>query len=110
MPCGAVGFEKDGLKTAEANDDEQNLKKLHKGRVDLVLADKVVGTHVINTALPDAKGEPVWVDPPVTVDIQYLVMSKQADGYETIMADFNEALSTMESDGTLAAIMAKHGF
>ena len=47
---------------------------------------KVVGTHVINTMLSDAKGDLVWVDPPVTVDIQYLVISKQADGHEAIMA------------------------
>ena len=60
------GFEEAGLKTAEATDDEENLRKLHKGRVELALVDKVVGTHTLNTVLSDAKSDLVWVDPSVT--------------------------------------------
>ncbi|MEO1193502.1 MAG: transporter substrate-binding domain-containing protein [Pseudomonadota bacterium] len=105
-----AGFEEAGLKTAQAKDDEQNLAKLLRGRVDLALIDRVVGTHIINTLLPEAKEELVWVEPPVAVDIQYLVISKEAEDHTDIMADFNKGLSAIEADGTLTAIMAKHGF
>ena len=104
------GFDEAGLKTSLAKDDEENLRKLHKGRVDLVLADKVVAQHIISTKIPDAVSELEWIDPPAHTDIQYLVISKKAEDYAATLADFNTGLAEIEADGTLQAIMAKHGF
>ena len=104
------GFDEAGLKTAEAKDDAENLRKLQKGRIDLVLADRIVAQHIINTEIPGAAEKLDWLEPPAHVDIQYLVISKQAEGHQAILADFNKALGGMKSDGTLDSIMAKHGF
>lgn len=104
------GFADADLKTAEAKDDEQNLRKLLKGRVDLVLIDKILAQHIINTTLPEAQSKLEWIDPPAHVDIQYLVVSKAVEDHETIMAAFNKALAGMQDDGVLEEIMAKHGF
>ena len=104
------GFDEAGLKTSLAKDDEENLRKLHKGRVDLVLTDKIVGRHIISTKIPDAVSELEWIDPPAHTDIQYLVISKKAKDYAAILADFNTGLAEIEADGTVQAIMTKHGF
>lgn len=104
------GFEEAGLKTALSNNDEENLRKLAKGRVDLVLTDRIVAQHIINTKLGDVAGELEWIDPPVHEDIQYLVISKATDGSEVILSEFNAGLAEITADGTLKSIMAKHGF
>ena len=104
------GFEEAGLKTALANNDEQNLRKLYRRRLELVLVDKIVAKYIIDTELPEAASELEWLDPPAHVEIQYLVISKKAPDYEAILADFNEGLAAMKADGTLDAIMARQGF
>lgn len=83
---------------------------LHKGRVDLVLSDRIVAQHIINSALPELAADLDWIDPPVHVDIQYLVVSKNAENSTTIMEDFNAGLAAIAEDGTLKEIMGKHGF
>jgi polar amino acid transport system substrate-binding protein len=104
------GFDEAELKTALANDDEQNLRKLHKRRLDLVLTDKIVAKYIMKTKIPDAISDLEWLDPPVSTEIQYLVFSKQSPDYETNLSAFNKGLAEIEADGTLRAIMAKHGF
>ncbi len=104
------GFEEAGLTTAEGKDDEENLRKLRKGRVDLALIDRIVAQHTINRVMPDAAEQLVWLEPPVHVEVQYLVLSKAADDHQAILAAFNGALAEMRADGTLVGIMAKHGF
>lgn len=104
------GFDDAGLKTAEAKDDEENLRKLQKGRIDLALVDKILGQHIINAKLSGSAAEFAWIDPPVQVDEQFLVISKKAADHEAILAAFNEGLAAIEADGTLKAIMARRGF
>ena len=104
------GFDDAGLKTSLANDDEQNLRKLQKGRVDLVLIDKITGKFQIDSKLSSEQGELEWIEPPLHVDIQYLVISKKIADYEATLRDFNKGLAEIDADGTLKTIMAKHGF
>lgn len=104
------GFEEAGLSTALSNNDSENLRKLAKGRVDLVLTDRIVAQHIINTEMKDVADELEWIDPPVHSDIQYLVVSKMAEDSEAILSDFNAGLAEITADGTLSEIMAKHGF
>jgi polar amino acid transport system substrate-binding protein len=104
------GFEEAGLKISPANDDEENLRKLHKGRIDLVLTDRIVAQYILNSILPELAPDLDWIDPPVHVDIQYFVVSKKAINATTIMEDFNVGLAAITEDGTLTEIMAKHGF
>lgn len=104
------GFEEAKLKTALAKDDEENLRKLHKGRLDLVLTDKIVAKYIIDTKIPDAMSTLEWLDIPVSTEIQYLVFSKKAPDYKAVLAGFNKGLAAMTADGTLKSIMGKHGF
>ena len=44
------------------------------------------------------------------VEFQYVVFSKKAGNFAMKLADFNRGLAEIEADGTLKAIIAKHGF
>lgn len=104
------GFEEAGLTVSEARDDEENLRKLLRGRVDAVLTDRIVAQHIINTKFQDQVEEFGWMNPPVHVDVQHMVVPKVNPDSEALMNEFNAALNEMTSDGTLNAIMSKHGF
>jgi len=45
----------------------------------------------------------------VHVETNHLGLSKKSADYATILSDFNRGLGEIEADGTLKAIMAKHG-
>ncbi len=104
------GFEDANLKVSEGRDDVENLAKLLRGRVDLVLTDRIVAQHIINTRMQKDAASFGWMEPPVHVDVQYLGVSKAIENGAAVMDAFNTALADMTEDGTLNAIMAKHGF
>ena len=104
------GFDEAALKTSLAKDDEENLRKLHKGRVDLALTDKVVAKYIIDTKIPDAVPDLEWLPPALHVETNHFAISRQAEDFNTKLADFNRGLATIEADGTLETIIAKHGF
>jgi len=104
------GFDQASLKISWVKDDEVSLRKLHKGRVDLALVDKILGTFIMDTKIPEAVPDLVWLDPPVHVEFQHLVFSKKAGNFAMKLADFNRGLAEIEEDGTLNAIIKKSGF
>ncbi len=104
------GFDQASLKISWEKDDEVSLRKLHKGRVDLVLTDRILGKFIIDTKIPEAVPDLVWLDPPVLVEFQHLVFSKKAGNFAMRLANFNRGLAEIEADGTLNAIITRHGF
>ncbi|MDH3690820.1 MAG: transporter substrate-binding domain-containing protein [Gammaproteobacteria bacterium] len=104
------GFDEASLKTSLAKDDEENLRKLRKGRIDLALTDKIVAKYVIDTKIPDAVLELEWLPPTLHVETNHLAISKKTEDFATKLADFNRGLKEIEADGTLKAIIARHGF
>ncbi|WP_415401739.1 substrate-binding periplasmic protein [Tateyamaria sp. SN3-11] len=104
------GFEEAKLKVSEARDDEENLRKLLRGRIDMALTDRIVAQHIINTKMESDAENFGWMEPPVHVDVQYMVVPKAIDNSEELMRSFNTSLTAMTEDGTLKEIMGKHGF
>jgi len=104
------GFEDANLKVSEARDDEENLRKLLRGRIDMALTDRIVAQHIINTKMGSEAESFGWMEPPVHVDVQYMVVPKANPGSAELMSSFNAALADMTTDGTLETIMGKHGF
>jgi polar amino acid transport system substrate-binding protein len=102
-------FDDAKLTTDEAGDDEANLRKLGAGRIDLVLIDKGVAMHLIDSKLHEYKGKLVWLDPAVDKLPMYVGFSKKAPGYEKKLAAFNKGLKEMEADGTLAKLISQAG-
>lgn len=104
------GFDEAGLTTEVVDNDALNLNKLLRGRIDLVLIDKIVGQHILNINHAQHKHEVEWMKPPVRVETQHLVVSKRAPGSRTLLDDFNRGLTAIIADGTVKQIMQKHGF
>ncbi len=104
------GFDEASLTTSLAKDDEENLRKLHKGRVDLALTDRIVAKHIIDTRIPDAAPDLEWLPPALHVETNHFAVSRKTANFTTKLADFNRGLREIEADGTLERIIAGHGF
>ena len=102
-------FEAAQLTVEEANNDLTNLKKLDSGRIDLILVDRALANHLINTQMPGSKGELAWVDPPVAKLALFNAFSRKVPGYETTLAEFNRGLEALKSSGELKAIVDRFG-
>ncbi len=102
--------EADYLKKDVADNDAQNLKKLLYNRIDLIVIDKLTAQHIINTTMPERGDELKAMEPPLEEKSLHLLLSREKEGYEHILADFNQALEQLQADGTIKAILKKHGF
>lgn len=98
------------LKKDEGTDDLTNFKKLLKKRIDLVVADQFVGSHLIQTHLPDDQGNIDVVDPPLELKDLILCIAKGTPDAQKKMDAFNQGLDAIKSDGTLDRILKSHGF
>jgi polar amino acid transport system substrate-binding protein len=103
-------FEQAKLATEEVTEDRLNIQKLAVGRIDLVLIDKIIGRHIMDTELPESAQKLEWLDPPLRKDDQYLLFSKIVDDYREKIADFNRGLRQIIEAGIVKAIVAKHDF
>ncbi|WP_108649384.1 substrate-binding periplasmic protein [Dongshaea marina] len=98
------------LKKSEAISDEQNLKKLSHGRIDLIFIDKFVALHLLKNNLPYLLNGVVFMEPELEKKDLYIAFSKKAENSQQKLKDFNRALEEMKKDGTLSNIMMQHGF
>ncbi|KPA14846.1 amino acid ABC transporter substrate-binding protein [Candidatus Magnetomorum sp. HK-1] len=98
------------LTKEEVNSDETNLKKLFKGRIDLIFIDKYVAKHIIVTKYPHFMGDLEFMEPPLEVKPLYIAFSKKAKDYEIKLKAFNSGLKKLKEEGMLNKIMEKHGF
>jgi ABC-type amino acid transport substrate-binding protein len=100
----------DFLKKDEVFSDELNIKKLYNRRIDFMFIDKFVAEHLIMHKFPEFAAELEFMEPPLENKLLYVAFSKQAAGYQEKLLAFNQGLARITADGTLAAIMKRHGF
>ncbi len=100
----------DYLTKEEANNEILNLKKLLNRRVDLVLIDKFVGQHLINTLFFADKDDFEFISPPFKIHPMYVMFSRKVKDYEQKLKVFNNGLQLITRDGTISKIMEYHGF
>ncbi len=100
----------DYLLKEEVVSDLQNIKKLLRGRVDLIVADKFVGFHLLNKYIPDMAGQIEFISPPLQDKELYICMSKKTKQVNEKVNAFNKGLKEMKEDGAFAKILRKHGF
>ncbi len=98
------------LKKDVSDSDEQNIRKLHAKRIDLIFIDKYVAQFLIKTKFSQYANDLVFMDPPLEVKPLYIVFSKKAPGCEQKVKDFNTGLNNLAKKGMIRAIMKKHGF
>lgn len=92
--------------------DITNLKKLIQGRVDLIAIDKYTAIQLLKSspALEAGLGDVVFLNPPLDEKPLYVMFSRKKDGYRENRDAFNRGLQAIQQDGTLNAILEKHGF
>ena len=98
------------LKKEEVNNDETNLKKLFKGRIDFIFIDKFVASHIIKTKYPNYIEKLEFMEPPLEVKPLYIAFSKKAKDYDVKLKAFNNGLKKLKEKGLIKKIMGKHGF
>ncbi|WDP91688.1 MAG: transporter substrate-binding domain-containing protein [Desulfobacter sp.] len=93
-----------------AKDDLTNFKKLLAGRLDLLVADKFVGTHLMKTSMPDKAASVEFMSPPLAEPDLYVCISNKAKAHADKLKAFNAGLEQIKADGTLDNILKSHGF
>jgi len=93
-----------------AKDDLTNLKKLAAGRLDLMVADKFVGTFLMNANLPDKAKEIEFLAKPLAEPELFVCISNKVEGQADKVAAFNKGLAEIKADGTLDKILKANGF
>jgi polar amino acid transport system substrate-binding protein len=104
------GLSAAGVKTEAVTHDLQNLRKLVAGRIDLVLIDSRVATHLIDRHLPQSAARIRCLQPPVQEHPQYLVVSRRVPDGAAIIADFNRRLQQLRRSGEFGAIARRWGW
>lgn len=100
----------DYLQKDVVNSDEQNIRKLLLGRIDLAVIDKLVAQYIIKTNVPEAADVLEFMEPPLKEQSLHVIFSRQVAGSEQKLQAFNAALKTMREDGTLERILKESGF
>ena len=88
-----------------------NIKKLLRGRLDLVVAAKPVFEYLIRTNLPESEQDKFeFLPPSLSTQSLHMAVSKQSPHYEQKLEDFNRGLAQIRADGTYDAIRRAHGY
>ena len=103
-------FDDAKLNTDAVSNDEINIRKLVHGRVDLILVDKGVAQYILETRLPQYKGQVGWLDPPIDTLPLYIAFSKKAGVNDKTLSALNHALKEMEKDGTIGRLVGQGGY
>lgn len=89
--------------------DEQNFWKLRAGKVDLIIADEVVGNYIIRKRFPQEVGNYFTLSKPLDVIGDYLITSKKYPNTQKLLIKFNMALEKIKGNGVYQRILDKHG-
>lgn len=87
------------------NTDEQNLKMLLLGRIDITPVQEDVGWHYLQSMF--AKGQVNRVEtlqPPLSIKTGHLLFPKAKDGSKELVEIFNRGLKILEASGRLATL------
>ncbi len=95
------------LTKVEAASDEEGLKNLFAGKVDMIVIDALVANHIMQQSFPGKKIE--MLSNPLYVHDLFIVFSKKAADYQKKLDDFNRGLAMIQADGTVNALGVKYG-
>jgi len=97
----------DYLEKDYARNDLINIKKLIKGRVDLIVIDKYVAYYLIKKYLPHHIGELKVLSPSIEYKHLYVYFPKKRKNSKKLLKDFNNGLFKLKKDGTIDKIYKK---
>jgi polar amino acid transport system substrate-binding protein len=93
----------DYLVKVEADDDDDNLRKLVDGEIDLAAIDRHVAEHLIATRHPDYAQAIEAMSPPLAEPPLYIAFSRKASSVRVRRA-FDRGLAALAADGRLTEL------
>jgi len=96
------------LKKEIGNSDEQNLRKLLKKRLDLVVIDKYTAIHILKTKIIKEKESITFLNIPLEEKGLYVAFSKKKSDYKKKLDIFNTAFDAITKEGLIDKIMKKY--
>lgn len=90
---------------APTNHALQNLNRLAKGQIDLVLADEYEAVYNIKNFLPGQENDFEVLPKIISTNSLHIAISRAHPDYEKILRDFDAEIVKMKGDGSLQAIL-----
>ncbi len=97
------------LKKVESASDEENLRNLINGRVDLIFIDRYAAKNIIVKKFPWHLQDYEFMEPALAAKPLYIGFSKKAAGHQQKLKDFNRGLKLARKDGLLERLTDKYG-
>ncbi|MEF2146020.1 MAG: transporter substrate-binding domain-containing protein [Desulfovibrionaceae bacterium] len=94
----------DYLQKTEVVDEAMGMRMLVAGRVQLVLADRLVGRFLMENEFADYREEVVFLEPALEEKQLHVCFPRRLPESENLAAAFNTGLESMRMDGTLARL------
>jgi len=98
------------LKGLRLYTDEKLITKLVQGRVDLAIIDKIQGNYLFKKRFSMKNNKFEFMEPPLEIRQQHLVISKKINSAHKIINDFNDGLEEIMNNGFYDDILDEHGF
>jgi polar amino acid transport system substrate-binding protein len=100
--------EMNGLKRVPAISNEVDINNLIKGRLDLVLVDKVIADYIIDKNFPKYKEDLDFIDLVGTTMDRHLLISRRFEDSFQLKRDFDYGLKQIKEDGTFDSIIKEY--
>ena len=102
-----TAFDAAGLKTEEVVNDLSNLRKLDKGRLDLVLIDKALAQYLVSQEWPTGNANLMWREPGLQTMPLHIGIARSRPNHASLLNDFNRGLAEIRRTGEYARILKR---
>ncbi|MEM7408003.1 MAG: transporter substrate-binding domain-containing protein [Pseudomonadota bacterium] len=93
-----------------SSSDANNIRSLINGRVDMAVADRYTGLHILRTQFKKDSEAVVAVKRPLQQKSIHLIFPKDSEPHTAMARAFNNALTRLRLDGEVRKILFEHGF
>ncbi|MCP3942327.1 MAG: amino acid ABC transporter substrate-binding protein [Desulfobacteraceae bacterium] len=87
-----------------------NIKKLLKGRIDIIIDSRAVILNILKKEFPDHIDSLKIIEPPLKVNSLYVPISKRIENAQQIVDALNKGLQAIIEDETYFNILESYGF
>ncbi len=101
-------FKKNNLKVDYAPTELSNIKKLIKGRVQLIITDDLTNWELIKKHFPEEIKNFGILPKPYDVSGNYLMVSKTYPDAKELLRKFNKTLQKLKANGLLTSILRRY--
>ena len=97
------------LQKVEGKTTKENLEKLFKGWIDIIIDSEKVIKFLLNKDFNEKSAEVVFIGPPLRINKLYICISNKIKGHKKIIDDFNKGLKIIKENGTYDKVLESHG-